>query len=481
MNEPRPWSAWCEAWAGSAGRTLTVTLAMILLALAQSPAAAQSTTGAPPAAPAATDPTMTPSLAALLVSEFVRTPDDVSAPARPRILDYFVPDWREQLKTLPPFLRDTDLNLKWRTFYFNRQNDNNTASEALATGGWIQYASGWLLDTFSMGATYYFSLPLYAPDSRPGSLLLTPGQDAIGTAGEAWGALRYKDYVLVKGYRQKIDVGYVNPQDNRMIPNTFEAVTVGGTFDWLRYDGGYVMKIKPRDSNDFISMSKQAGAGGDNQGLFFANLGITPIKELSLNAGTYYGQETFNTVFAKGEYTLALGSEVKLSVGAQYTDQRSVGEERVGDFNTWNFGFGTRLLWRGLSVGAAMHATGEQANISSPWGTWPGYLSLQVTDFDRANEKAFGVGVRYDFGGSLLPFTIPGLSLYLVYGQGIDRINPSSGSDLPNTYEGDLDIVYNVPWVKGLSARFRNGYVGRGNGETLKDFRLIFNYDLNLL
>src|SRR5262245_7693836 len=389
-------------------RTLAaVTLAVIMLGLVPSPVWAQSGTSAP----AATDPTMTPSLAALLAKEFVRTPDDVSAPERPRLLDYFVPDWREQLKALPPFFRDTDVNLKWRTFYFNRQNDNSTANEALATGGWIQYASGWLLDTFSMGSTYYFSLPLYAPDSRPGSLLLTPGQDAIGTFGEAWGALRYKDYVLVKGYRQKIDMGYVNPQDNRMIPNTFEAVTVGGDFAWLRYDGGYVMKIKPRDSNDFISMSKQAGAGGDNQGLFFGALTLTPIKELNVNIGTYYGQETFNTFFGKGEYTLQLGGDVKLQIGVQGTDQQSVGEERVGNFHTWNFGAGTRLLWRGLSVGAAMHVTGDEANINSPYGTWPGYLSLQVTDFDRANEKAFGLGVRYNFGGSLLPFTIPGLTL----------------------------------------------------------------------
>jgi hypothetical protein len=458
MSEPRPSRAGRVSWAV---------------------ATAQSTTPATPAA--AEDPTRTPSLAARLVSEFVRTPDDVATPARPRILDYFVPDWRERLKTLPPFIRDTDLNLKWRTFYFNRENDNNTANEALATGGWIQYASGWLLDTFSMGATYYTSLPLYAPESRPGSLLLTPGQDAIGVFGEAWGALRYKDYVLVKGYRQRIDEGYVNPQDNRMIPNTFEAVTVSGRFGWAQYDGGYVMKIKPRDSNDFISMSKQAGAGGDNQGLFFGAVTLTPLKELSVNVGTYYGQETFNTVFGKGEYTLALGGDVKLVFGLQFTDQQSVGEERVGNFHTWNVGAGGRLLWRGLSVGTAMHFTGDDSNINSPWGTWPGYLSMQVTDFDRANEKAFGIGVKYNFGGSLLPFTIPGLSLYLAYAQGNDRIDPSNGKDLPNTFEGDLDIVYNVPAVKGLQFRFRNAYVGRGNNDTLKDFRIIVNYDLNLL
>src|SRR5262249_24947034 len=180
---------------------------------------------------------------------------------------------------------------------------------------------------------------------------------------------------------------------------------------------------------------------------------------LNVNIGTYYGQETFNTVFGKAEYTLPLGNEVKLQFGVQGTDQQSVGEERLGNFHTWNFGAGTRFLWRGLSVGAAIQLTGDEANISSPWGTWPGYMSLQVTDFDRANEKAFGLGLRYNFGGSLLPFTIPGLNLALIYGQGIDRINPANGSDQPNTYEGDLDIVYNVAAVKGLSFRFRNAYV----------------------
>ena len=51
-----------------------------------------------------------------------------------------------------------------------------------------------------------------------------------------------------------------------MIPNTFEAVTLSGMFDWFRYDVGYIWTIKPRDSNDFISMSRQAGAPGTARG-----------------------------------------------------------------------------------------------------------------------------------------------------------------------------------------------------------------------
>ena len=140
-----------------------------------------------------------------------------------------------------------------------------------------------------------------------------------------------------------------------------------------------------------------------------------------------------------------------------------------------------RVVWRGLSLGAAAHFTGDEASIASPWGTWPGYLSLAVTDFDRANEKAFGVAVKYDFGGTLLPFKIPGLSVHLLYAQGNDRIDPVTRNGQPTTYEGNLDIIYNVPGVKGLSLRFRNAYVGRGQPDVVKDFRIIINYELNLL
>jgi outer membrane porin, OprD family len=410
----------------------------------------------------------------------IGAPDTALFPPQTGVLETAFPRLREGMNRLPPFIRDTDLNVRFRTFYFNRQSDDDTASEAWAAGGWIQYLSGWLFDTFAIGSTYYTSQPLYAPDDRLGTLLLTPGGDAIGVFGEAWGALRYKEYALLKGYRQRIDDGYVNSQDNRMVPNTFQAITLSGTFEWLRYNAGYVADIKPRDSNDFIPMSRQAGARGGGEGLVLGSLSLTPIKDLLIYAGTFYGQETFNTVFGKAEYAHSFTPDLKLQVGVQYTDQRSVGDERLGGFNTWNVGAGARLLWRGLSVGAATHFTSDNDSIRSPWGSWPGYLSLQVTDFDRADETAFGLGVKYDFGGTLLPFKVPGLSVHLLYAQGTNRIDPVTNGALPTTREGDLDIVYNVPAVKGLSLRFRNAYVGRGNSDVLQEFRLIVNYEADL-
>jgi hypothetical protein len=83
----------------------------------------------------------------------VRSPDaPPSPPPQMGLLETGFPALREAMSELPPFFRDTDLKVRLRTFYFNRQNDNDTASEAWALGGWVQYASGWLLDTFAIGS-----------------------------------------------------------------------------------------------------------------------------------------------------------------------------------------------------------------------------------------------------------------------------------------------------------------------------------------
>ena len=158
-------------------------------------------------------------------------------PPQPTPLEALFQPVREMIKPLPPFLGDTDLKVHFRTYYFNRTKPDDTVNEAWAFGGWITYQSGWLLDTFSMGASLYGSAPLYAPDDRDGTLLLKPGQEGYYVPAEAWGALRYKEYALLKGYRQRVDQAYINPQDNRMTPNTFEGVTLGGKVAWVEYLG----------------------------------------------------------------------------------------------------------------------------------------------------------------------------------------------------------------------------------------------------
>ena len=70
----------------------------------------------------------------------------------------------------------------------------------------------------------------YGPDDKDGTKLLAPGQEPINVLGEAFGAVRVLGQTIT-GYRQLINRPFINPQDNRMVPNTFEGYTLTGAAD----------------------------------------------------------------------------------------------------------------------------------------------------------------------------------------------------------------------------------------------------------
>jgi hypothetical protein len=394
---------------------------------------------------------------------------------------------KEKIATLPPFLGDTDLKVHFRTYYFNRTQPDDTQNEAWAFGGWIRYESGWLLDTFAMAATLYGAAPLYAPKDKDGTLLLEPGQEGYYVPGEAWGALRYQDYALLKGYRQLVDQTYINPQDSRMTPNTFEGVTLGGTVAWLQYLGGFLWKIKPRNANEFISMSRQAGAnrGNDGVGLFGARL--TPVEGLRLVVSNQYGVNTFNTIYAEAEYLRPLGEDWTVRLAAQFTDQRAVGAALLApaDGQYWATQAGgarAQVIYRDLTLTGAFSITGAGNTIQTPWGSVPGYLSMIELDFDRASEKAVLIGAAYDFSKALAR----GLTGHFKFGWGWDAINPSSRKKAPDQVEYDFTVDYrpafNAPVLEGFWFRARAAVIDQQDARTTGyEFRITINWDRDLI
>jgi outer membrane porin, OprD family len=284
----------------------------------------------------------------------------------------------DKIRKLPPFLGNTDLKVHFRSYYFDRIKPDDTQNEAWAFGGWLAYKSGWLLDTFAMGATLYGSAPLYAPDDKDGTLLLQPGQKGYYVPGEAWGALRYKEYALLTGYRQKVDQTYINPQDNRMTPNTFQGVTLGGKVDWVQYLGGYLWKIKPRNADEFISMSQQAGAPEDSDnGVGLLGVRLTPLEGLRIDVSNQYGVNTFNTFYAEGDYLWPLTENWKVRMGAQFTDQRAVGDALLSAaggkvyWSTQAGGSRVQAIYKDLTLSTAFSITGAGTRSRRPGGASP--------------------------------------------------------------------------------------------------------------
>ena len=399
----------------------------------------------------------------------------------------FVPVKEAVTKLQPPFLGDTDLKVHFRSYYFNRTKPDDTQNEAYALGGWIGYKSGWLFDTFQMGATLFGSAPLYTPPDKDGTLLLQPGQNGYYVPGEAWGALKYQDYALLTGYRQRVDQGYINPQDNRMTPNTFQGITLGGKVGWLQYLSGYLWQIKPRNSDDFISMANQAGAKNSTDGAGLAGVRLTPLEGLRIDLSNQYGVNTFNTIYGEGQYLLPLDKDWKLRFGAQFTDQRAVGDALLapGNGKYWvtHVG-GTRLevLWRDLTVTGAFSITGSGNNIQSPWGSYPGYLSMIDQDFDQAREKAALFGAAFDFSRTVTKGLYGNFNLVW----GWDAINPTTRKNAPNQAEYDVTVDYRPPFnvflLKGMWFRFRSAVNEQQDAKQLGyQFRIIINWDRDLI
>ena len=393
--------------------------------------------------------------------------------------------------SLPAFLRDTALTLHLRTFHLGG-NQTGVETEAWAGGGWLTYESGWLLDTFAMGATLFGSAPLYAPADRDGTLLLAPGQNGYYVPGEAWGALRYDDLVLLRGYRQSVTQGYINPSDIRMTPYTFEGVTVGGTIGPVQYLGGYLWKIKPRNADTFISMAEQAGAARSDGGVGMLGVQVRPWAGLVVDASNQYGVDTFNTLYVKTEYRRPLTDTWEIGLGAEFTDQRAVGAALVtnGAVKYWatQVGGGRVQLFRGpLTLTGAFSVTAAGNTIQNPWGTYPGFLALidapASQNFARANEKGWLVGAGYDFSA----IGVSGLRGVFNFARGTGAIDPATRARVPGQSEFNVRVDYQPSRLGPLRVE-RLGFTVRASvyreddtGRLSRQIHLILNWEWGLL
>ena len=87
-------------------------------------------------------------------------------------------------------------------------------------------------------------------------MLLGGGGDDINVLGKAF--VRYqRENLRLNLYRQEIDMPYLNKQDSRMIPNTFEGYTLSREGTTVEYFVAHVAKIKRRNDGTFARSTTQ--------------------------------------------------------------------------------------------------------------------------------------------------------------------------------------------------------------------------------
>jgi hypothetical protein len=367
--------------------------------------------------------------------------------------------------------------LHLRTFYFDAESLTGPRSAAWAIGGWAGARSPWWGNLFQIGFVGYTSQKLYGPSDEDGTRLLEPGQHSFGVIGEAFGAVRVFDQTLT-GYRQLVNRPFINTIDNRMVPDTFEGYTLTGSASNVSYTGGYLTKVKLRDSGSFKWMSDAAGGAGPHRGVYYAGGTWDFVKNGYARLDDQYADDVFNTFYVDGKYPIAIDAKTLVTLGAQYIHQKSVGAAQIGDFSTNATGLQAAVAYGAFGAYLAYTQTSRGFDTQNPYGDHPSYLYLMQVSFNGAGEKAWGVGGNVNFAS----LGVPGLTAAAVFAQGYDRINAGTGAAIGDRNETNIRADYAFAKgtaLEGLVATARYSWLHQnGSSQTAPQLRLLVNYDV---
>lgn len=358
-----------------------------------------------------------------------------------------------------PFIADAKAGAQLRSMYFQRDLPANVEQQSWAAGGWIWGRTGYWRDFLQLGGTIYGSLPLIDPDHKDGGLLLEPGQSGYGVLGEAYARFKLSEQTLTL-YRQRIgenpqqaegvrslqtDLNYLGSRDIRMTPLTYEAAMFGGRISpSLRYQAGYVDKVKDLNSDKFVSMSRLAGVTTKDAGMWTGGVQWEPMKNLWVQGFYYSVADTLRIAYADVDWVNRISKDSYYRFAAQYTDQRSEGANLLTGryFRTWNGGAYAEYGWNWLTLYASYGATGDGQQIRTPYSFGPFYISQRIKAFNRAGEDAAMLGSTFN----LAPLGLNGFSIDL--NVAADTQHPSNtptGAFQPKWREYDTDFIYKFP------------------------------------
>ena len=416
------------------------------------------------------------------------TPLESSFRERPlfRELNAITDALHKKLQDAPAVIRDSEITLKPRVYYYDQEQPDGTIKEAVAGGGSLEYRSGLLFDRFHLGMELFTSQPIYAPEDRDGTLLLKPGQESYTVLGQAYVAARLGEAQELTAGRSVYDTPYVNRQFNRMTPNTFEGASLKGAFKLgtqgkqFDYLVGYLSDIKQRNSDTFTPMSQAAGSA-DAYGTAMTELLFSAFGA-SIGLAEYYTPDTLNIFYAEATYTPTLKGKWDAKLSVQGSDERALTGGTVLGSPVLGREYAARAtLSRDNAVASlALSTASDQGGVVSPWGNSPSYTKGVIKNTARPGEYGVLTSLSYGFAQAGLE----GLSAMAIAGYYWNARSPSDGTPLQDEHEIDLSLDYKVPkgTLRGLWLRIQRNFLhGKGDPEATQEWRVILNWEIPLL
>ncbi|MCQ4346890.1 OprD family porin [Pseudomonas stutzeri] len=394
------------------------------------------------------------------------------------------------------FVEDSSLNVLNRVLYMNRDFKNgaaNTNSVSGKTNGYreetglgirVLYESGFTQGTvgFGLDAHSLTSIKLDSGEGRTGTGQFALDSDGTpeDTQSEIGGALKARlSNTTLKYGSQFVESPVFSTDDARILP---EAATgtylVSNEIDGLELSAGR-----------FTALSGMTATTRDSEGLKSLNLvGANYSFTDNFSAGLHASnvEDYFKKTYVNLNYNLPLGEARALNFDVNAYRTKDEGDALLGqiDNKIWSLATAYSMGAHKFTL-AYQRSSGDSAYAYGIDGGGTVWLanSVQISDFDREDEKSWQV--RYDL--DMAAYGVPGLSFMTRYITG-DNITTSSGVEgKEKEFNFETRYVVQDGAAKDLSLRLRSS-IYRGNSalnadyySDMNDLRLIVEYPLSIL
>jgi hypothetical protein len=368
------------------------------------------------------------------------------------------------------------LSANFRAYDYRQNKENGDENKASVLGGSVSFHTGLWNDLLGGGATVYTSQKLWGPNQNGGTGLLEDNQQSFTVLGEIYGELDF-DWATASAGRRTMDLPYINKEDIRQVPITHEAIMLERRGTEHDFAIGHVTQIKLRDEDSFASMADSVGVLNKDRGVSVVGFQLDLPQDLRFGAITQYGRDLFNTVYTDVMWDREFTSGYSLHLGAQFTDQRSVGDELLGNYDAQAWGLRTKLGrgGQGLELGYANYS--DDGIIRRNYGATPNFNAMIIQKFDQPGEQSVGAHYSSNFKGVGLPAW--GINLGVV--SGWDIVDADTGASQADEVEYNMTLDYKPKSgaLNGLWIRLRYIYVDFDSGVGHRwNTRLIVNYKI---
>jgi hypothetical protein len=376
--------------------------------------------------------------------------------------------WRLAPDSAVPFLRDSIFSLEPR-FYYRYLDNGQGLHEAFAGGGAMIFTSGWWREALQLGIGGYTTQPLATGDDPGGTGLLRPDGDGIVVLGQAWAKLRIEPATATL-FRQEMELPFINGDDTRMIPNTFEAYRLDvNPSDVFRFGFAYVTREKSKTSAEFRPMSEVAGVHGVDRGTSVAGFLLGETNTTYIGGVNELTWDLLNIAYVEAGRTWQLWDDFELRGELQFIDQRSVGDELLGSFETQLYGASLAASYRSAVLSVSFTSTNNGLKILRQFGGVPAFNSVMVSDFAGNDEDSLRVGLSYDF--ARIGFVGVTAFANYVHGDLVDNQNEDE-------FNATVDYRLDQGPLKNFWLRLRYAHNTLSEQPATQDFRVILNYTL---